>query len=297
MTTPLAWVHAHQGHELALDGTDLRCRKSGGKVLRSVPAAVRESPVGERFEALREQVLRHERECRATVESWLLGGIPVPGPLLARVWDDTGWRTCLRHLVVRVEGRLGLLDDVSEDGRASVREADGELYEASAGAAVTAVHPVLLDDLDGWRLLLAEHGGTQGVEQVGRRVHRRRDGRGPEGVGVEVPGGAYAYAEVSGAARQRAVEHGFAVRGGFAVLGMSERGAAVEVRCWLGSGEAAGSGGAGGSGAGEAGRLLWVDAEERPLPVGGVGPVAWSEGRRMAELVYGGTDARGDEER
>ncbi|MFD0418149.1 DUF4132 domain-containing protein [Streptomyces sp. NPDC127108] len=294
MTTPLAWVHAHQGHELALDGTDLRCRKPGGKVLRAVPAAVRESPVGERFEALREQVLRHERECRATVESWLLGDVPVPGPLLARVWDDTGWRVCLRHLVVRVEGRLGLLDDVSGDGRASVREADGTRYEASAGAAVTLVHPVLLDDPDGWRLLLAELGGAQGVEQVDRRVHRRRPGRGLEGVGVEVSGGAYAYAAVSGAARRRAVEHGFAVRGGFAVLGVRERGAAVEVRCWLGSEEA---GGSGASGSGEAGRLLWVDGAERPLPVGEVGPMAWSEGRRMAELVYGETDARGNEER
>lgn len=70
---------------------------------------------------------------------------------------------------------------------------------------------------------------------------------------------------------------------------MTERGVPVEARCWLGSDEAGSSE--------EAGRLLWVDEAERPLPLGEVGPVAWSEGRRMAELMYGATDPRGTEDR
>ncbi|MEV0372449.1 DUF4132 domain-containing protein [Streptomyces sp. NPDC050636] len=287
MTTPLAWVPAIRGHELALDGTNLRCRKTDGQVLKSIPSAVRSSPVGERFAALQEQLARHEKECRATVESWLLGGMPIPAQLLARVWPDPSWRTRLQHLVVYVDRRVGLLEKVSEDGRMRIREADGTLYGPPIGSPVTLVHPVLLDDLGRWRRLLEEHEAAQGVEQLSRRVDRRREGSDPESTGIDAYGDEYA--EKFGSARLRAVQNGFDVRGGFAVLGMTERGVTVEARCWLGSDESGSSG--------EAGRLVWVDEAERPVPLGEVGPVAWSEGRRMAELIYGGTDPRGSEDR
>ncbi|MFD6988650.1 DUF4132 domain-containing protein [Streptomyces sp. NPDC059943] len=279
-TTPLAWVPAIYGHELALDGMDLRCRKTDGRLLRSVPSAVRRSPVAERFNALREQLAGHEKECRATVESWLLGGTPVPAALLAQVWPDPGWRACLRYLVVRVDGRVGLLEEVSEDGQVRVREADGARYEAPVTSPVTPAHPVLLDDLAPWRGLLEELGVTQGVEQVSRSVHRPREGIDPGATGIDADGDERA--EESGGARSRAVANGFDVRGGFAVLGTTDLGVTVEARCWVGSGEPGRSE--------KAGRLLWVDAAERPVPLGELGPVAWSEGRRMAEIVYGGTD-------
>lgn len=162
MTTPLAWVPAIHGHELALDETHLRCRKTDGQVLKSIPRAVRKSPVGERFAALQEQLARHEEECRATVESWLLGGIPLPARLLARVWPDPGWRTRLQYLVGYVDGRIGLLEKVSEDGRVRIREADGALYGPPVDSPVTLLHPVLLGDLGPWRRLLEERGATQG---------------------------------------------------------------------------------------------------------------------------------------
>lgn len=69
MTIPLTWVRAVRGHELALDGMTLRCRKTGGQLLASVPRAVRSSRVGEQFAALLEHLDGHEKECRATVES------------------------------------------------------------------------------------------------------------------------------------------------------------------------------------------------------------------------------------
>ncbi|MFI0780473.1 hypothetical protein [Streptomyces sp. NPDC021212] len=58
MMNPLAWLPAMHGHELALDGTNLRCRKINGRVLNSSPGAVLRSPVGERFAALREHLAR-----------------------------------------------------------------------------------------------------------------------------------------------------------------------------------------------------------------------------------------------
>ncbi|WP_331767682.1 hypothetical protein [Embleya sp. NBC_00896] len=70
---------------------------------------------------------------------------------------------------------------------------------------------------------------------------------------------------------------------------MTERGVTVEARCRLGSDESGSSG--------EAGRLQWVDEAERAVPLGELGPVAWTEGRRMAELIYGETDSRGSEDR
>ncbi|WP_331767681.1 DUF4132 domain-containing protein [Embleya sp. NBC_00896] len=110
------------------------------------------------------------------MESWLPAGIPIPAQLLARVWPDPVWRTSLRHLVVSVDGRVGLLEKVSEDERVHIREADGALCGPPIGSPVTLVHPVLLDDLGPWRRLLEEHGATQRVEQLNRRVHRRREG-------------------------------------------------------------------------------------------------------------------------
>ncbi|MFJ9586470.1 DUF4132 domain-containing protein [Streptomyces acidicola] len=280
MRTSLAWVPATRGHELALDGTNLRCRKTDGTALESIPHAVRRSQVGEQFAVLQEQLARHEKECRVAVESWLLSGVPVPARLLAGVWPDPSWRTGLQHLVVQAGGRVGLLETVSENGRVSIRESDGALYEPPTGSAVTLVHPVLLDDPGAWRRLLEEQGATQGVEQVNRRVRLRREVSDPEATGIDVHGDEEA--ENRGSARLRAVENGFDVRGGFAVLRMTERGVTVEARCWLGSDESP-----------ETGRLLWVDDAEQAVPLGEVGPVAWSEGRRMAELIYGGTDHGG----
>jgi hypothetical protein len=34
------------------------------------------------------------------------------------------------------------------------------------------------------------------------------------------------------------------------------------------------------------GQLLWVDSRERGLPLASVGPVAFSEGMRMASAIY-----------
>ncbi|WP_433211510.1 DUF4132 domain-containing protein [Microtetraspora malaysiensis] len=186
MTIPLAWVRAIRGHELALDGTDLRCRKTNGQVVKSVPRAVQESSVGARFAALQEQLAQHEKECRATVESWLLDGIPVPARLLARVWPDPSWRTSLRHLVANVDGRVGLLEEVSEDGRVRILEADGAPDEPPVGSPVTLVQPVLLDDPGPWRRLLEEHGATQGIDQLSRRVHRQPTGGDPDATGIDM---------------------------------------------------------------------------------------------------------------
>jgi hypothetical protein len=277
MSTTLHWTHATPGHELALDGTVLRCRKAGGQVLSSVPRAVRASRVGEELSELRERLLRHEAQCRSTVESWLLAGVPVPAALLARVWPDPGWRSCLEHLVVIVDGQTGLLTEISEQGHVTLMDLDGATFAPSVGP-VTLPHPILLDDIDQWRKLSDSRDAAPGVSQLDRRIHDRSAGTDLQATGVDDYAGSR-YEQLRHATT-RAAENGFIMRGGFAVLRVAGGGRVVEARFWLGADDP-------GLPA-TTGRLLWVDAGERPVPLGEVGPVAWSEGVRMAELIHTG---------
>ncbi|MEO3768651.1 DUF4132 domain-containing protein [Streptomyces sp. B8F3] len=283
MLTPLVWHPATHDHELALDGTTLRCRKSGGRVLQSVPRAVRSSPTGEELSELRERLVRHEEECRSTVESWLLAGIPVPAALLTRVWPDPGWRSVLEHLVVVVDGRTGLLTEVSEEGRTGLVDLDGTSHTPPVGP-VSLPHPVLLPDAKKWRHLLDGREAAQGIPQLAREVHRRPDGVDPAATGLDDYAGGE-FAELRHATA-RAARYGFVMRGGFAMVPVADGGVGLQARYWLGADDP-------GLPA-ETGRLLWVDASERPVALGRIGPVAWSEGVRMAELVHAGrtTDDR-----
>ncbi|MFI8851424.1 DUF4132 domain-containing protein [Streptomyces sp. NPDC053499] len=277
MSTLPVWLPATHGHELALDGTTLRCRKSDGRVLRSVPRAVRSSSMGEKLAELREQLLRHEEECRSTVESWLLAGVPVPAALLARVWPDPSWRSALAHLVVVVDGRTGLLTEVTEEGRTALLDQDGAPHTPPVGP-VSLPHPILLSDVEKWRKLLDSRDATQGVPQLAREIHHRPDNVDPEATSLDdYAGGEF---EELRHATARAARYGFVMRGGFAMVPIVDGGVGLQARYWLGADDPGLSI--------ETGRLLWVDASERPVALGAVGPVAWSEGVRMAELIHAG---------
>ncbi|MUL43029.1 DUF4132 domain-containing protein [Streptomonospora sp. PA3] len=293
MSTPLTWTPATNDYELALDGTTLRCRfRKSGKVVPSVPRGVGDTKVGEKLAALRERLLRHEEECRSTVESWLMGGIPVPAALLGRVWADPAWRCLLENLVVDVDGHTGLLTEVSETGQTTLTGLDGAARTPPRGP-VAIPHPVLLPDAAQWREALANRGTEQGVAQLARDTYRR-PAYPASGSGVPDPAidadpdpGATGIDDYAGTefrelrhATARAARHGFVMRGGYAALRVTGDGTPVEARYWLGADDP-------GLPA-WTGRLLWVDDAQRPLPLGEVGPVAWSEGVRMAELISAG---------
>ncbi|MFI6691762.1 DUF4132 domain-containing protein [Streptomyces sp. NPDC050433] len=273
------WVPAVRGHELALDGTTLICRRSGdGQLLSSVPRAARASRAGERLTELRERLIRHEEECRSTVESWLLSaGGPIPAALLGRVWPDPAWRTSLAHLVVTVDGLTGVLTDVADDGRTTLLDVDGGAHTPPAGP-VSLPHPVLLPDPDRWRKLLDTCELTQGIAQLARDVHHRPADVDPLATGVDDYAGSH-FEELRDATA-RAVRQGCVMHGGFATLSVADGGVGVQARYWLGSDDP--------YSATETGRLLWVDGSERPVALGEIGPVAWSEGVRMATLIHAG---------
>ncbi|WP_405798381.1 DUF4132 domain-containing protein [Streptomyces sp. NBC_01506] len=289
------WVPAVHGHELALDGSTLICRKSGsGQILKSVPRAARSSRVGERLIELRERLLRHEEECRATVESWMSAGVPIPAALLGRVWPDPAWRDRLKHLAVTVGGVTGLLTDVADDGRTTLLEfGDGGVDAQDGGvdtgdeAGVTRTlpagplslpHPVLLADAARWWKLLEIAELTQGIEQLEREVHHRPATADLRATSVDDYAGSH-FEELRHAT-SRAAQHGFVMRGGFASLAVADGGVGLQARYWLGSYDPGLPT--------ETGRLLWVDGSERAVALGDVGPVAWSEGVRMAALIHAG---------
>ncbi|MCC6622497.1 MAG: DUF4132 domain-containing protein, partial [Deltaproteobacteria bacterium] len=164
---------------------------------------------------------------------------------------------------------------------------DGESTWVAADA-VLAPHPILFGDaLDDWRQLATELAITQAISQLFRETFTRPAGLAPTLTTLDTWSGGH-FAQLN-FALGRCRTLGYRVRGGFATCPVREPTqdlAVVEARYWIGA---------------EypdqetlTGELLWVDAKERPLPVASVGPVALSEGIRMAAAIYAGRQVKED---
>lgn len=275
------------GYELLLDGGELRCRNPAGKVLRSIPKPVRESEAAERLRALRDWLARHEADCRAAVETWMLGSMPVPAPLVAAVWPDPAWRAQLEDAVVATGGAgaaTGFLRGADERGRLGIVNLDGET-EWPACDTLTIPHPVNLPDLDDFREFALELGVEQRIAQLLRDVHRKPDD--PDAARDRARSYAGGHFAELRHALGRASSLGFRVRGGYATCRAFDGGTGVEARYWLGADDP--------SAEAWTGELVWVDEDEHQLDLAAVGPVAWSEGIRMAALIHAGRVAEGEE--
>jgi Domain of unknown function (DUF4132) len=282
----MAWVAAGDGYEVALADGKVLCRGAGtGKVLKAVPKAVRETDAVAGLRQLREWLDRHDDACLRQVEDWMVRSLPVPAKVIAAVWPDQSWRSVLNDLVVTPVGKAGgwrldaggFLRDVDETGRLGTVNLDGESVWLAVDRVVLP-HPVLLDDLDELREFAVELGVRQGVLQLFREVWRKPDR--PDEMAKEAAayaGGRFAQLRhLTG----RATSLGYAVRGGYAVSRMWEHGQAVEACVWAGAGDP--------SVEAETGELAFVRADGTQLTPAEVGPVAWSEGMRMAAALYAG---------
>ncbi|HKF00623.1 MAG TPA: DUF4132 domain-containing protein [Actinomycetes bacterium] len=279
----MTWTAATGGYEVALQSGKVVCRNAKGKLLRTVPAALRDDPAVTRLRQLGEWLARHEAACLADVERWMVRSLPVPAPVLAQVWPDPAWRAALRDLVVAGlegdrwdPGDVGLLREAGEKGLGVVT-LDGESVRLEADR-VAIPHPVLLDDLDDLREFAAELEVRQAVDQLFRETWARPAGLDAQATGVaDHAGGRY---EQLRHLQARATSLGYQVRGGYAVCPVFEDGRTVEARSWVGSDDPYEPT--------ETGELVFVDPDGSALPLGGVGPVAWSEGMRMAAGLYAG---------
>jgi Domain of unknown function (DUF4132) len=289
----VAWVQAGDGYELALRGERVVCRNAAGRVLRSVPAKLRDGDVVERLRNLADWLARHERECADTVEGWMLRSLPVPASVPPAVWSDPAWRTPLRDAVVvpagsdgaLEEGGAGLLRSADPERGLGVVGLDGETRRLDA-QAFALPHPVLLPELEDWRDFAAELGVEQGLPQLHREVWAQRADL--DGAANEVRDFAGGRFERRQHALSRCRTLGVPVSGGFAVARVWERGRLVEARYWIGAEHPEEET--------WTGELVWVDAAGRTLPLAAVGPVAWSEGHRFASAIYAGRAAERDEE-
>ena len=278
VTEPI-WTEGPDGYSLAIEGTALACRNAKGTRLKTVPKKVRESEQAQRLSDVLLWLERHERDCAARVESWLLGSLPVPAAVLSRVWADPSWQGLLSDLFVAPEGggEGGFLRGVDDRGRIGVLDLDAESTWLDADRVVP-LHPVLIEDLDDVREFALELGITQRLPQLTRQIHRLPDTLDADATRVDdYAGGRFEQLRHAAGLAQR---HGFPVRGGYATCRVVEGGRPVQARYWIGSDAP--------DWETETGPLVWVDDDERVLKLTEIGPVAWSEGVRMAELVHAG---------
>lgn len=279
----VGWLAAGDAYEVALIDGRVAARATSGRAagrrLKSLPKALREHPEVDRLHRFDEWLDRHAAACLAQVDTWMVSSLPVPTVLLAQVWPDDAWRSALRDLVVTGDGpdEVGFLRDATAAGELRVVDLDGETVRLSP-RTVTLPHPVLLPDLDDLREFAAELGVTQKVEQIHRAVWRKPDDL-PANAGdlTEFAGGRFASRFGLAA---RATSLGYRVSGGYATCQVRDAGRTVEGAVWIGEpywDDEVATGG-----------LTWHDEDGRTLPPAEVGPVAWSEGMRMAAALYAG---------
>jgi len=275
------WLDAGKGYGLTLEGGKLVARNDKGKRLASVPKEIRDGDVADQLEGLRDWLVEHDRECLATVDQWLLRSLAVPRAVLERVWDDPSWRRPLENAVVVAvdgdgkhdHGKAGLFRGVDAKKGIGVVDLDGETAWLDADR-VAIPHPILIAELDGWRELVTQLGVAQGVSQLMRETYAKPAGLTAHAIDQFADG---KFAMLMHAV-SKARSLGFKVRGGFAVCKAWDGDAVTEARYWIGADSP------------EAetytGSLSWVDQREIGVSIAAVGPVAFSEGMRMASAIY-----------
>lgn len=277
----MAWLALQdEGYEVSLVEGRVAVRRPTGRQLKTLPKALRDHPEVDRLRRLAEWLDRHEAACVARVDGWMVSSLPVPTALLARVWRDEAWRGALRDLAVVGDDdpdEVGFLRDATDAGELKVVNLDGETVRLSP-RTVTLPHPVLLPDLDDVREFAADLDITQRVEQIHRATWTRPEDVKASATEVRDYAGGKFPSRFNLAARATGL--GYRVSGGYATSRVRDGGRTVEAAVWIGEPYWEDES--------ETGALSWHDEEGRAVRLGEVGPVAWSEGMRMAAALYAG---------
>ncbi len=277
------WLDAGDGYELTLEAGKLAARKAG-KRLASVPKLLRTGPVADQLESLGDWLEEHDRDCLATVDAWMLHSLPVPRTVLEAVWDDPSWQRPLANAIVAPldaagaphAARGGLFRSVDAKRGVGIVDLDGETAWLDTDR-IAIPHPILIPELDAWRELVTQLGVTQGVAQLHRETHLRTAAdRASEATALDkfAEGKFAQLMHVLGKARTL----GYKVRGGYAVCTAWDGGAPSEARYWVGADSPESET--------YTGDLGWVDSMARVIKLADVGPIAFSEGMRMASAIY-----------
>lgn len=284
-----SWQPGPKHYQLALDPSSnphkLICRNAKGVQLSTVPREVRESPQAQALITLAEWLDRHSHQCCLQAEQWMLRSLPIPTALIAAVWPDPAWQQVLANCVVipcsasgdLQEASAGILMTTDPSFGLGLLTLDGETLRIRP-AELLIPHPILLPELVEWRELSQQLGFHQHLEQLSRQTtaksleritNQNEEARLDRFSGVHFEQLAFAQAACRSA--------GFRVRGGYATTRVFEAGTLVEARFWIGMDDPTWET--------DTEDLVWVDAEENSLTFAQVGPVAWSEGIRMAAAI------------
>jgi hypothetical protein len=256
-------------------------------VLSALPKDLKECLVATQLVDLRDWMEEHGRQCLETVETWMLRSLPTPREVVATVWADPSWRRALENAVVvpvdqsnaRDPSRAGFLRGVDPKRGIGIVNLDGETVWVDA-PSVAIPHPVLLEELDDFRSLATDLSLSQSLSQLLRETFSAPTTLAADVVSISTyQGGSF---EELNHALARCRKLGFRVSGGFAMCRVWADGKVCDARYWIGDDDPTGQT--------ETGDLLWVDESLRTMAVSAVPKVAFSEGMRMASLVFAGKD-------
>jgi predicted DNA-binding WGR domain protein len=282
--SPDGFLSLPSGQSLGIRDGKIVARNKAGKLLASVSKELRSSPEARSLEEALRFFERHELDCKRQVEESLLRSLPLPRSVLEAVWADPAWRTALENLVVFPViseaqgpdlGQAGLLQSIVAERGLGLITLDGD-SRWSRPEAVLIPHPVLIEEPEEWRGLLGELGLRQGVDQLFREVHRKPADLDPSRDSLD--SWAEAHFEALLHAQNEARKHNFRVSAGSASTRILEGDLLIEARYELGEGDPMWET--------TTGELIWVDEQGAALPFSRVGPIAWSEGCRMASLIH-----------
>lgn len=274
------WIQAEDGYALSVEDGKIVAKNAKGAVLKSVPPKVKNGEVHEQLRLALEWLEEHERQCADTVDGWMLRSLDVPRLILENVWRDTGWRKHLEYAIVAPAGatdesEMGFFLGVDATKGVGLVNIDGETIWVKIDA-VRIPHPVLVPALDDFRELAAELDFRQGIQQLFREVHERPKFEDEHTTSInQFSNGKF---DQLNFALGRCRTLGYPVRGGFACCPVFENGKYAEARFWIGSDDPMYES--------YTGELIWVDTRERQIPLKDVGPVAFSEGMRMASGIF-----------
>jgi hypothetical protein len=280
----IRWVALDDGSALGFEDEKLVARNKKGARLKSPSKGMLASETGEQMADVLKLVSEHAQECLETVERWMLRSLPVPTATIHALWPDPHWRRLIENAVVAPapgtdeaddSDNTGILRAVDPEKGLGVVNLDGETVWMNP-AAVVIPHPILLPDLADWRGIVAELGVEQGLGQLMRETFAKPDGLDPKAQRLDEFSGGKFERLAQAIGRTRSI--GCRVSGGFAVTTVWEDHKRYRAQLWIGAEDPTYET--------ETGELMWTDKDDKVVLVASVPPVSFSEGMRMASLIY-----------
>ena len=211
----------------------------------------------------------------------MLRSLPVPHAVLTAVWPDPTWREILENSVVCsvkkdqvVQEESGFLKNVDAKKGIGIVDLDGETQWLKS-ETIAIPHPILLQELNDFRELTIELAFQQTFDQLFRQTWKPTAEQLKATSADDYRNGKF---EMLTHCLSLCRRLGYKVSGGYACSQIWEDVKPIEARFWVGAeypeSETYTS------------DLIFTDDKEHTLPINEVGPVAFSEGIRMAASIY-----------